>query len=318
MDGTGTIIDHIYEVCRINIVCDGTSYYRDAVCREARIGLCSSLRSAEDVIKKDVKDFSFLEPAHSYFVRYLQLDRPMDDFMADSEFLYDRSGIFQEQWMRRDDATGVEGHETPGCRFRQGDICEVLWADMRPHPAIIAQLPPERDNEEFAYRVVMIDETGKCVEMSIDKLRIHKPRERIHPSTVRKLRKALEDFRTLPVRRAIESTAYEQRLRALLGDLGITIRILPPEYTSDDMLDLLIETSNLPGYKQDVSVATPFGQLKRISIGIPYWKIDKRPEMIRNGLLMLLGRHYTGKAFRLKEAEEPELPRDPESKYYYY
>lgn len=308
MEGQDNAMEHIYEVSRVNIAFYGPRYYRDAVCREERIALCSTLERSEAIIARDIEEYASLEPAHSYFVRYLQVDRPVDDYQADAEFVYDCHGKLQGQWNRPLDHDIVLVDESE-CRFRPGDICEVLWADMRPHPAIISQLPPDGEAlaaksydiaSEGAYRVLIVDETGTCRDLFVNMLHVYEPREKIHPSTVRKLRRELLEFRTLPVRKAIGRTAHEHRLLAITESLGLEARVLQEYSWEEESLLLGLDAAQLPGYD---------GPCKEdLTIKVWYSQIDKHPDVIREGLRRLMGLPREGRGYRLKEDPLIDVP----------
>lgn len=314
-------IRYIYEVSRISIFDDAKDYYRNAQCRESRIALCSSLKASEDIILRATGD---VFPAHSYIVRLIQEDAPVDDYSVDGEYVYDSGGRLLDKWVRPQASTSAEHVDEAGHRFRVGDICEVLWADMRPHPAIVAQLPPDRetiaknvaaagyfDGNAYAYHVVLINEKGRLRDQDISLLRVFEPRVTIHPATVRKLRRALEEFRTLPVRRAIERTAYEQRLRAITSSVGLdSVSVYGATCADADVLYLTLDAASLGAY------AGP--EKDRVRIRIRYRQIDRHPEMIREGLRRLMGLPAKGRAYRLKELW-PEMEREfPEFVEYYF
>lgn len=327
-------MEHIYELIRYTISGDG-DYYRNCRIDENRLALCSSIESAEDIIRHDAwENPNPLFKVHSYLVRVVPPDTVVDDYSLDGEYAYDETGAPIGSWLGiqgeffQSDFKGLDPQE---CRFKPGDICEVVWVDSKPQPAIVSKLPPDRETisrmiasgsyaeiGDNAYEVVMFDDRGRCFETSISTLRVFEPKGRIHPSTVRRLQRALSDLRTAPVREAIRRVTYEQRLHALLDDLGVELFIYPPEYFREGLVVLHFEVPDLPGYKREDSDGTPLDLPNQITISIPYWKIDKCPEMIRNGLLRLLGRPYTGKAFRLKEAEYLPPIDDPDTRDYYF
>ena len=204
----------------------------------------------------------------------------------------------------------------------------MVWVDSKPQPAIVSKLPPDRetisrmiasgsyaDIGDDSYQVVMCAADGKCIDTHVMSLRVFEPKVKIHPSTVRKLKKALLDSKTAPVTEAIRRVTYEQRLRALVDELGVEYHIYPPGYCRDGYLSIHFEASDLPEYD---GLGCNGVKCNGINIALAYWKIEKCPDMIRNGLLRLLGRPYTGKAFRLKDADNDPPIGDIEAKDYYF
>ena len=312
---------YIYEVSRVSIINDEADYYRYAQCRESRIALCNSIKAAEDIIRLVPGDYW---PTHSYIVRIMPTDTPVDDYSVDGEYVYDSGGRLLDKWEWQQDSSSFKPMDETGHRFRVGDICEVLWADMRPHPAIVAQLPPDRetiaravaaagyfDGNEYAYHVVLIDEKGRIRDQDISLLRVFEPHVRIHPATERRLRRSLDDFRTLPVRQAIERTAYEQRLLAITSSVGLDdVSVHGATGISTDVLRLNINAAALPAYC--------WPEEGRVKIRIRYRQIDRHPEMIREGLRRLMGLPAEGRAYHLKELW-PAMEREcPEFLEYYF
>ena len=195
---------------------------------------------------------------------------------------------------------------------------------MKPHPAIITKIPPDRktiaiavavtgcfNGNEYAYHVVLIDENGKLRDQDISLLRVYEPHARIHPATVRRLRRALDEFRTLPVRQAIERTAYEQRLRAIASSVGLDdVSVHGATGISTDVLSLNINAAALPAYTGP--------EKDRVKIRIRYRQIDRHPGMIREGLRRLMGLPAEGRAYHLKEVW-PEMAMEfPDAVEYYF
>ena len=311
----------IYEVSRVSIINDEADYYRYAQCRESRTALCNSLKAAEDIIRLAPGDYW---PVHSYIVRLIQADTPVDDYSIDGEYVYDSGGRLLDKWERQQDSSSFKPMDEAGHQFRVGDICEVLWADMRPHPAIVAQLPPDRETiaravaaagyfngNEYAYHVVLVDEKGRIRDQDISLLRVYEPHARIHPATARRLRRALDEFRTLPVRLAIERTAYEQRLRAITSSVGLDeVSVYGATCADVDVLSLSLNAAVLPAYTGP--------EKERVTVRIRYRQIDRHPEMIREGLRRLMGLPAEGRAYHLKELW-PAMEREcPEFLEYYF
>ena len=323
-------MDNIYELMRLTIAGKG-DYYKDCRIEKTRIALCSSIESAEDILRQDTWDIlSPVLKVHSYLIRIVPPDRMVDDFSLKGEYSYDSHGTLNGGWLSVGHGfeSDFKGRNPDECRFLPGNICEVLWLDSKPHPAIVKKLPPDRetisrmiasgsyaDIGDDSYQVVMCAADGKCIDTHVMSLRVFEPKVKIHPSTVRKLKKALLDSKTAPVTEAIRRVTYEQRLRALVDELGVEYHIYPPGYCRDGYLSIHFEASDLPEYD---GLGCNGVKCNGINIALAYWKIEKCPDMIRNGLLRLLGRPYTGKAFRLKDADNDPPIGDIEAKDYYF
>lgn len=296
---------NIYEVSRITVDCTGPRYYRDSSCKESRIALCTSLESAEDMIRAYAGHDETLSPVHSYIVRLFETDGPAENYNSDAEYTYDSDGAPLDRWVRPEGGGLSEGHDPDECRFRPGDICEVLWSDLKPLAAIIESLPPDRESvrqalasgafmegDENAYLVVAIDGSGYAMEMYVDMLRVFKPSHPVHPATRRKLRKALAEYRTAPVRYEIRRIAAAQVLSSIAEETGVDLT-LPDDMCWEESLFLSLGTEGLPGY-------TGPGK-DRVEVRVTLSQIERHPDMIRGAFRLLKGLPAEGRAYRLKK-----------------
>ena len=148
------------------------------------------------------------------------------------------------------------GRETPAVRFKPGDLCEVvdgIYSDKAilgivvgtpPSPDEVAASPlPQEDHDQDAYPVLFGD--GERA-FGFNALNVFRPRAKVPVATERRLRRAYEDYRTLPARNRIADTAAAARLEAAVSSLGWRGKVVPPSEMGFGLFELDLE--GVPGF----------------------------------------------------------------------
>lgn len=304
----------IYEVTEVSRIYDesGKNYPSYRICREC-IGLYRSLEDAGDLVRRRAEEGDCVHDETAlYSIRLMPLDCPIDGDMAMEEYLYDGSGTLVDKRTEPFSRACFQGRNPEECRFRPGDLCEVLKGDDMVLGIVVAT-PFTRKEMEMRKAKGIVNhfyDTDACqvlllvprkhylhLPIWVDILSLVKPRYRVHPCTARKLRRLLDEHRTAPVRHAIEMTAREARLRSVLEDFGLEpVSIVRPEYPLRDFF-----LHFRPGDLKDL---VPDSDTEEIVIQIGPNTVDRHLDELRVGLSRLTDAPVPGRGLRLKRDRE--------------
>ncbi len=290
----------LYEVTEVSRIYDrsGKSYPSYRVGRE-RIGLYRDLEDAESlVLARAAEGFCIHDELVLFSIKLVPLCTVIAFKAPEEEYLYDDSG----EMLDRRIGPLIGGQSPAGCRFRPGDLCEVLHGDEMVL-GIVKSTPMDRDGREDpdgvdSCEVILASGYSRWnIPHWTDTLSMVKPRYRVHPSTVRRLRRLLDEQRTFPVRLAIETAARETRLLSVLElSLISPAAINRPVYPFDEFM-LCFNPADLKG-------VVPGPGWDEVLIKVPARTIDRHLDELRVGLSRLGGNPLPGRGLRLKRDED--------------
>ena len=304
----------IYEVTEVSRIYDesGKNYPSYRISREC-IGLYRSLEDAAELVRRRAEGgYCVHDETVLYSIRLMPLDCPFDGYMAMEEYLYDGSGKLLDKRTEPFSCSCFPGRDPEECRFRAGDLCEVLKGDEMVL-GIVAATPFTREememrrerglanhfNDRDVCQVLLLVPGKQYLHrpVRVDILSLVRPRYRVHPATARKLRRLRDEHRTAPVRHAIETAAREARLRSVLEDIGLEpVSISRPEYPLGDFL-----LHFRPGELKDL---VPDSDTEEVVIQIVPNTVDRHLDELRVGLSRLTDSPVPGRGLRLKRDRE--------------
>lgn len=294
----------------------GRPHYPCYKTSDEKIGSAFTLEEAERIIQQAISEGCGaygISLVHSYRIKQMPVGYYVAEHASLAEYVYDDEGhcLDKREYAYED---GVfEGRTKEDLRFQVGDICECLICD-EVVLMIVAETPP--DKALVAYRTlnglfnadatddcyVVINSSGKKAwEYQVSPVDIFKPRYKYLPQTEKRLRTALADYRTRPVRLAIENITGEEQLKGILDELGITASIEQPSWEGH-CFNLVMD--NLK----------PFDDGPLI-LSIPRKYVMGQLNRVRVGLFRMAGRELSGYGFRPKPYNV-DYPTD--SPYHYY
>lgn len=307
-------LNAVYEVTEVSRVRDGSGkdYPAYGVARES-IGLYRSLEDAAALVRSRAGDgCSEHDETVFYSIRLRALDCPTDADDAMEEYLYDGSGALLDSRTEPFSSGFFQGRDPEECRFRPGDLCEVLHGG-RMVLGIVAATPFSRKEMELrraggvtifsedrdACQVILALQGGRygSLPLCMDILSMIKPRYGVHPSAARRMRRLLDENRTSPVRHAIATAAREARLRSVIGDASLDpVSVAIPELSWDDFY-IHLRTDGLKG------VPCP-AERDEVVIRVDAGKIDRHLDELRVALSRIAGNPVPGRGFRLKRDDD--------------
>ena len=212
--------------------------------REKLIGIADSLYEGRVIIDSAVSEQkeepTFEEsypdgwPIHHFTIQAIQKGTLQSPIYPLSEYLYDRMGKPLD-CNPHEPGVGTKGRLPSEIRFKVGDICEVI-RDETIHIGIVVDIPPdretvERERKELSsichletmadYYDVLIKDGDEYLEHSYSAVDIFSPRLKVHPSTRARLSRAFDEYRSRPVRLAIEDRHCFEVLKDMFSRLGL-------------------------------------------------------------------------------------------------
>ncbi|MCI6328098.1 MAG: hypothetical protein MR793_05500 [Bacteroidales bacterium] len=282
----------------------GRPHYPCYKTSDAKIGSAFTLEDAEHIIQEAISDgcgVYGLNLVHSYRIKQMPVGHYAEEHASLTEYVYDDEGhrLDKREYAYED---GIfEGRTQEDIRFQVGDICECLICD-KVVLMIVAETPPDKDIVAYRTRTgffnadatddcyVVINSNGKKAwESHVSPLDMFMPRYKYLPQTEKRLRTALADYRTRPVRLAIENITGEEQLKGILDELGITASIEQPPWEGH-CYNLIMDSLK------------PFDDGPLI-LSIPRKYVMKQLNRVRVGLFRLAGRKLPGYGFRPKPYE---------------
>lgn len=225
-------------------------------------GSAFSLEGAERIVRDCLAEHAgdsapILNKIHHFRVMEMPVGVPSSWYDARSERVYDSRGRLVDcrnaPWM-----SAFAGRDSAALRFRPGDLCEMvdgacpesavlgIVVGTPPSPQEVAATPalqrPET-HERDAYTILTCD---MATPFTTNALNVFRPSAKVSAATERRLRKAYEDYRTLPARNRIADTAAAARLEAAVSSLGWRGKVVPPSEKGFGLFELELE--GVPGF----------------------------------------------------------------------
>ena len=273
--------------------------------RQSCIGRFRRLDDAESLVKrKTAERESLYDETVLYRISLMPLEVETNSGSALEEYLYGDDGSLLDRRMQP--IYIFEGRDPDECRFRPGDLCEIVDEDSVTL-GIVAAVPFTR--KEISARrekgALTFDDLDVCEVIPFspgDDSRVHSrrwpilslvgPRYRVHPSTAARLRRLFDGYRTLPVRLAISNASQEARLCSVLEDVGLEPTAIRHPTYPNDTFKLLFNPADLKGIYCEED--------EEFQIDISPIIIDRHLDELRVGLSRLTSRPLPGRGFRLK------------------
>lgn len=302
-------LNAIYEVTEVSRVYDesGKDYPAYKV-KRCCLGRYRHLEDAEGLVaRRGANRYSMYDETILYQINLMPLD--IETMGALKEYLYGEDGTLLDKWVQPLNGGSFEGRDPDECRFRPGDLCEMVNEDTVTL-GIVATVPFTR-KEVSARRekgvALSLDDMDVCqvipffpsniirhYPIRMKMLSLVSPRYRIHPSTAARLRRLFDEYRTLPVRLAIRNTSQEARLRSILEDTGLEPTAINKPCFMNDCFTLRFHPGDLKriSCEEDEEI--------RIEIEIAPNLIDRHLDELRVGLSRLTANPLPGRGYRLK------------------
>ena len=225
----------------------GRPHYPCYNTKSEKIGSALSREDAESILNAFVSsDFYGVDyPIHHFSIKEYYIGCIAFSYDSLSEYVYDANGALLDKREYEDsDGFGyLHGRKPEEIRFQPGEICEFLSGDDV-LLGIIADVPMNEERASYLnthFRNYTLDEVDghylivssggeRCFGTHIDSINVFKPKYKYLPQTEARLKKALADYRTRPIRMAIEGITYEEKLKELLEYLGLEATIRLPEW----------------------------------------------------------------------------------------
>ena len=309
--------DAIYEVTEVARVYDASGKdYPSYKVRRTCLGRFRRLEDAESLVtRRATERESWYDETILYRISLMPLDVETNSGSALEEYLYGDDGFLLDRRMQPIFHGVFEGRDPGECRFRHGDLCEIVGEDSVTL-GIVAAVPFTR-KEMSARREKLVvrtfDDLDVCEVIPFSQggdnhvhprrrsiLDLVSPRYRVHPSTAARLRRLLDGYRTLPVRLAIRNSSQEARLRSVLEDVGLDPTAINKPCLLDDCFSLRFQSGELKG------IACNEGE--GIDIEISRNIIDRHLDELKVGLSRLTANPLPGRGYRLKEAHPGVSP----------
>lgn len=225
----------------------GRPHYPCYNTKSEKIGSALSREDAESILNAFVSsDFYGVDyPIHHFSIKEYYIGCIAFSYDSLSEYVYDANGaLLDKREYENSDGFGyLHGRKPEEIRFQPGEICEFLSGDDV-LLGIIADIPMNEERASYLnthFRNYTLDEVDghylivssggeRCFGTHIDSINVFKPKYKYLPQTEARLKKALADYRTRPIRMAIEGITYEEKLKELLEYLGLEATIRLPEW----------------------------------------------------------------------------------------
>lgn len=270
------------------------------------VGSAFSLEAAERIIRDILK-----EPYQKFWTRkrhHLRiLEMPVgvhsESFDARTERIYDSSGRLIDERTEPMDSP-YSGRTQERIRFAPGDLCEVIGGiyDDKAVLGVVVEAPPTPDvvnsnpGQYFDYSTddyYLVLSGSHLDPFRAEALQVFPPKAKVPEGTERRLRKAFEDYRTLPMRRRIADTAALAKLRSVLdalnwSDAEITL--------ADDLLPDGFARLVIKGVK---------GFPEGLHLDIGRRVMQSRPDRVEATLRRLAGKETHARGYSLKKVSVP-------------
>lgn len=281
----------------------GRPHYPCYKTEDEKMGSALNRNEAEYIINEVLNTDLFLydKRIHSFRVKEHRLGCYAPTYDTESEYLYDKDGNLIDKREYPKIKGLFEGRPEDKLRFSPGDICEYRQgSEIR--LGIVADVP--YDKERLAYieshpqayygldtiddeYVIVYPLGDKVYAEGIDSLDVFKPQFKYLPQTKAKLINALANYRTRPIRMAIEGITYEEKLKELLEGLGLEAIIHQPEW-EDGIFTL------------DFKSLEPFS-IEPFSLQVLLRQVKNQPQRVLVTLARMAGKKEKGRGFRAHE-----------------
>lgn len=266
--------------------------------REELIGVADSLYEGRTIIDSAIieDDFSACYPdshaTHHFTIKAIQKCTLQSPIYPLLEYLYDRMGKPLD-CVPHEPSAGTQGRLPSEIRFKVGDVCEVIQDEMI-HIGIVVDVPPDKETFECKrkelssiihletmadYYDVLIKDGDEYFEHCYTAADIFSPRMKVHPSTRARLSKAFDEYRSRPVRLAIEDRYCFELLFGMFSRLGLE-------------QDFQVQDRWCPGKVTALFTHDPFSEEKdgpTASLGMDVKTLMSHPERIERGIRRALG-----------------------------
>ena len=290
-----------------------------------KVGSAFSLEGAERIVRETVRAEAHERRSPFYrrgllslHVREMRVGHYVQEWQTESEYIYDSRGTrLDSRTIPYDGDQPFEGRSAAELRFRAGDLCEVLDGD-RVYLGFVVETPPSREWAQQSNAGMFHLEAGddSYVVLTsgdyrdhdhVDSMRIFPPRFTIAPRTRARLRRAYNDYVTLPARLRIADTTAAAVLRETAAELGWELDLETPRWPDDSFK---LRLRGVPGH--------PDG----LDLQVAQKKAHDHMDRVRVSLLRLAGRPAQGTGYRLKRMEplpfpQGKAPRDDPETYYF-
>ena len=232
------------------------------------IGNAFSLEDAQRIVRTRVAQISgdyWGDRIHHFRVLEMPVGVPTELFDVRSERVYDNKGILLEQ-----------------NRFKPGDICEIVLG-IYMSEAILGIVADIKDD------VCQVLTNDPLTPLLLNQINVFQPKAKVHPGTERRLRKLLDDFRTLPMRRKIADTAALAKLRFMLNALGW------------DDAEITLADDLLPDGFARLVIKGVKGFPEGLHLDIGRHVMQSRPDRVEATLKRLAGKETDVRGYSLKK-----------------
>ena len=272
------------------------------------VGSAFSLEAAEriirNVINEPYQDF-WNRKRHHLRIMEMPVGVHSESWDARSERIYDSHGKLIDERTEPQDSP-YPGRTPDRIRFAPGDLCEVIGGvyDDKAVLGVVVKVPPtpEAVNSKQGFPVFdySTDDyylvlTGSHLEpFRAEALQVFPPKAKVPSGTERRLRKAFEDYKTLPMRQRIADTAALAKLRAILDalDLSDTEITLFDGYLQGSLFLLVIK--GVKGFPEGL----------HLEIGSRL--MQSHPNRVEATLKRLTGKKTDVKGYSLKKVDMPD------------
>lgn len=296
----------------------GRPHYPCYKTKSEKIGSALSREDAESILKvflgSDYYDVDY--PIHHFSIKEYYIGCIAFSYDSLSEYVYDANGTLVDKRDHvSDEGFGYfHGRKPEEIRFQPGDICEFLSRDDV-LLGIIAEVPMDEEKATYLnthFRNYTLDEledqylivsTGgeRCYGTHIDSIYVFKPKYKYLPQTEARLKKALANYRTRPIRMAIEGITYEEKLKEILEDLRLEATIRRPEW-EDGWFSL--------GFEKLI----PFSKVP-FTLTVTTKQVKKQLNRVRVTLAHMAGMKEKGRGFKPHQLTSEEYKYDEYKTY---
>lgn len=273
-----------------------------------KVGSAFSLEGAERIVRETVRaeaherrSYFYKQGLLSLHIREMRVGHYVQEWQTESEYIYDNRGVrLDGRTIPYDGDQPFGGRSAAELRFKAGDLCEVLDGE-RVYLGFVVETPPSREwaqrSNSGSFHLEAGDDSYVVLTSCdyrdhdhVDSMKIFPPRFPIAPRTLARLRKAYNDYVTLPARLRIADSAAAAILRGTAEELGWEFELEMPRWP-DDTFKLQIR--GVPGH--------PDG----LDLQIAQKKAHEHMDRVRISFLRLAGRPAHGAGYRLKRMAPP-------------
>lgn len=255
----------------------GRPHYPKYKVRNWKLGTFSTFENAEKAIGTYLIDKRAGDP-HSFRIMEVNLDDLTIGKDSLTEYLYDSKGVRIDERLYPNitfnDNNIYPGRTKEQCRFRKGDIVEVLRGGEI-SLAVIIGLPPGREEAQRinANGSYCLDDSSDCYtvlseddpmwEEHCPTLALFKPQFKIHPAVEQRLRKVYKDFISWPARQSVMNTTACHDLTEACKRLGWDVAFNEPQVGFSTYFHLIL-------HKNGTGVQHIYTSQEKV-----YWHIDR-------------------------------------------